>query len=123
MKEYRINLNEEEINILNKYLDEFLLKLLESGVMPSANILGIINDKNSDISLNVLNNFINKSVEKEINEIEDQQKKFNKYNTQINETINELKDLQTKAYTVNLNKCSECGMPMNLPLLLFLSWK
>ena len=118
-KEYRINLNEEEINILNKYLDEFLLKLLESGVMPSANILGIINDKNSDISLNVLDNFINKSVEKEINEIEDQQKKFNKYNTQINETINELKDLQTKAYTVNLNKCSECGMPMNLPFVSF----
>ena len=118
-KEFRKTLNEEEINELNKYLDEFLQKLLESGVMVSANILDIINEKNNDISLNILNNFINKALEKEINSIEEQKKKFNEYDRQLNETVKEIKDLKTKAYIINLNKCSDCGMPMNLPFICF----
>ena len=80
------------------------------------NILDIINEKNNDISLNILNNFLNKAIEKEINSIEEQKKK---YNEQLNEILGEITDLETKAYTVNLNKCSECGMPMNLPFVCF----
>jgi hypothetical protein len=118
-KEFRNNLKEEEINILNKYLDEFLQKLLESDIMISANILDLINEKNNDISLNILNNFLNKAIQKEINSIEEQQKRFNEYDKQLNETVKEIKDLKTKAYIIDLNKCSDCGMPMNLPFICF----
>ena len=118
-KEYRNNLSEEEKNKLNKFLDEFLVNLLDSGVMLSVNILDIIYEKNNDIPLNILNNFINKAIEKEENLIDEQKKKFDEYDKQINDVINEITDLETKAYIVNLNKCSECGMPMNLPFVCF----
>ena len=118
-KEYRINLNEEEICILNKYLEEFLLKLLESGAMLPINILDIINEKYNDISFNILNTFLNKAIEKEISSIEEQKKKYNEYDKQLNEILGEITDLETKAYIVNLNKCIECGMPMNLPFVCF----
>ena len=119
-KEYRDNLNEEETNKMNKYLEEFLDKLLDSGTMLSIDILDIINEKNSELTLNILNNFLNKAIDKEINSIEDQKKKYNnEYNKQLDDILNEITDLQTKAYIVNLNKCSECGMPMNLPFVCF----
>jgi len=118
-KELRNKLNEEEINILNKYLDEFLQKLLESGVMLSIEILDIINEKNNDMSLNILNNFLNKAIEKEYNSIEEQKNRYNDYDTKLNSIVNEITDLKTKAYIANLNKCSECGMPMNLPFVCF----
>ena len=53
-KDFRSNLNEEEITILNNYLEIFLEKLLDSGIMFSINILDIINEKNNDISLIIL---------------------------------------------------------------------
>ena len=118
-KEYRNNLSEEEKNNLNVFLDQFLLELLDSGVILSVNILDIIYEKNNDISFNILNNFINKSIEKEANLIDEQKNKFDEYDKQINDTINEITELETKAYIINLNKCSECSMPMNLPFVCF----
>ena len=118
-KESRNKLNEEEINLINKYLDEFLLKFLESGVVLASSILSIINEKNNELSLDVLNNFLNKAIEQETNLIEEQQKKYNKYNSQINDTEKEIKELNTEASVINLNKCSECLMPMNLPFVCF----
>ena len=118
-KEFRTNLNEEEINTLNKYLDEFLLKLLESEVMLSINILSIIYEKNKDIPLSLLSSFLNKSIEKEEKTIEEQKEKYNEYNSQLNQAVNEIKDLNTKAYNVEMNKCSECGMPLNIPFVVF----
>ena len=118
-KELRNNLNEEEINILNKYLDIFLLNLLETGIMLPVDILDIINEKNNDMPLSLLNNFLNKAIEKEMNSIEEQKEKYNEYNTKLNQVVDEITDLKTKAYTANLNKCAECGMPMNLPFVCF----
>ena len=118
-KELRKKLNNEEIEILNKYLKEFLQKLLESGVTLSINILDIINDKNNDIPLSILDDFLNKSMELEEKNVEEQKKKYDIYNTQLDDVTNELKDLKTKAYTVDLNKCSECGMPVSMPFVVF----
>lgn len=73
-KEIRKELKDEEINELNKYLQDFLLKLLDSGTMLSVDILDIINKKNSDFPLEILNDFINKSLDKEINSIEEHKK-------------------------------------------------
>ena len=118
-KEFRQSLNNEEIGTLNKYLKEFLQKLLESDAMLSIKILEIINEKNNDISLGILNDFFNKAIEMEDKCIEEQKKRYDDYNTQINDVTNEIKDLNTKAYTTDLNKCSECSMPMSLPFMIF----
>ena len=64
-KEYRENLNQEEIKILNTFLEKFLVKLLESEALIDLNILEIINDKNNDISLDLINKFLNKALEKQ----------------------------------------------------------
>jgi hypothetical protein len=63
-KELRNALNEEEIKQLNIFLEEFLNKLLESDTLIDLNILEIINDVNNDISLSLINNFLNKALEK-----------------------------------------------------------
>lgn len=118
-KEIRKNLNEEEITKLNKNFEEFLDKLLESGVILSTEILNIINEKNGDFPLSILNNFLNKAIEKEINSIEVQQKKFDEYDTKLNGIVNEITNLKTKAYVVDPNTCSECKMPINFPFIVF----
>ena len=87
--------------------------------MISIRILEIINEKNNDISLGLLNDFFNKAIELEDKCVEEQKKKYDDYNTQINDVTNEIKDLNTKAYTTDLNKCSECSMPMSLPFTIF----
>ena len=83
--------------------------------MPLIKFLNIINEKNNDISLNIINNFLIKAIEKEIDSIEEQKTKYNEYDIKLSQITNEITDLNTRAYTVNLNKCAECGMPMNLP--------
>ena len=118
-KEIRKELKDEEINELNKYLQDFLLKLLDSGTMLSVDILDIINKKNSDFPLEILNDFINKSLDNEINSIEEHKKKFDEYNPKINDIDKEITDLKTKAYIVNPDKCVECKMPINIPFFTF----
>ena len=118
-KEHRTNLNQEEIKILNTFLEKFLIKLLESEALIDLNILEIINDKNNDISLELINKFLNKALEKQYILISDQEKKYNEYDKEINETINEIKEMRTKAHLVDFNKCSECSLPLNLPFITF----
>ena len=118
-KEYRKNLNKEEIDILNNFLEEFLIKLLESETFIDLNILEIINDKNDDIPLSLINKFINKALEKQYISLSEQEKKFTEYDTQINSTTNEIKDIRTKAHLINFDKCCECSLPLNLPFIIF----
>ena len=118
-KEIRKNLNEEEINKLNKYFEEFLEKISESGVILITEILNIINEKNGDFPLRILNNFLSKAIEKELNSIEIQQKKFDEYDTKLNGIVNEITDLKTKAYVIDPNNCDECKMPINFPFIVF----
>ena len=118
-KEYRTNLNQEEIKILNTFLEKFLVKLLESEALIDLNILEIINDKNNDISLDLINKFLNKALEKQYLLISEQEKKYNEYDKEINETMNEIKEIRTKAHLIDFNKCSECSLPLNLPFITF----
>jgi len=118
-KEFRKNLRQEEIDILNNYLEEFLIKLLESEAFIDLNILEIINDKNGDIPLNLINKFINEALEKQYKLISEQEKKFNEYDTQINSTVDEIKNIKTKAIVINFDKCCECSLPINLPFIIF----
>ena len=119
-KEYRKDLNQEEINILNNYLEEFLIKLLDTEAFIDVNILDIINEKNDDISLFMINKFINKAFEKQYITLSEQEKNFKEYDTQINNTINEIKEIRTKGKLINFKDCSECSLPLNLPFISFM---
>ena len=119
-KEYRKDLNKEEINTLNNFLGEFLLKLLESETFIDLNILEIINDKNDDIPLSLIDKFISKALEKKYILLTEQEKKFDEYNTKINSTLNDIKEIRTKAYLIDYQKCCECSLPLNLPFITFM---
>ena len=118
-KELRNALNEEEIKQLNIFLEEFLNKLLESDTLIDLNILEIINDVNNDISLSLINNFLNKALEKHCSLLSEQEKKFQEYDKDINKTLDEIKDIRTKGYMFNFKKCSECSLPLDMPLISF----
>ena len=104
---------------MNKYLEIFLKGLFQSKIMNPINILDLIYEKNNDIPFYIINNLIVKSLENELNSIENEEKNYNEFDKKINETVNEIKELRTKAYTFNLIKCYECGLPIDLPSIGF----
>ena len=118
-KEYRKKLSKEEIILLNNILEEFLIKLLESETFVDLNILEIINEKNDEIPLSLLNKFIEKALEKHeiISKVEE--KSFKEYDNEVNKIINEIKEIKTKGYILNFKECSECSLPLNLPFISF----
>ena len=76
-KDFRKNLNKEEINIINQNLEKFLEKLLESKIIPPIKVLDIINEQNNEIPFQILNNFMSKSLKNDINKIEKELNNFN----------------------------------------------
>ena len=119
-KEFREKLNSEEINNLNIILEEFLIKLYESEILIDINILELINDKNNDIPLSLINKFLNKAFDKHFSLLTEQEKKYKEYDGQMYYIINEITDLRTKGYIINFKDCNECGLPLNLPFISFL---
>ena len=118
-KEFRKELNEEEKKQLNIFFEEFLMKLLESNTLIDLNILDIINDANNDIPLSLINNFLNKALEKHHSLLSDQKKKFQEYDKEINTTLDEITEIRTKGYLFNFKKCNECSLPLDMPLISF----
>ena len=110
---------EEELDEINKSLEIFLDKLLESKIMLSVNVLDIIYEKNNQIPFSILNNFMRKSLEYELESIEEEQLKFNDYDRKIKAVVNDIKELKTKAYTFNLIKCCECNNNIDIPSIAF----
>ena len=118
-KELRNKLNEEEKNQLNIFFEEFFNKLLESDTLIDLNILEIINDVNNDIPLSLINNFLNKAFDKHYLLLSDQEKKFQEYDKDINKTLDEITDIRTKGYKFDFKKCSDCSLPLDMPLISF----
>ena len=118
-KDNRKNLTKEETEKINNYLEIFLKGLFQSKIMNPINILDIIYEKNNDIPFYIINNLMIKSLENDINSIENEEKNYNEFDTKIEETVNEIKELKTKAYTFNLIKCCECRLPIELPTIVF----
>ena len=87
--------------------------------MASMNVLDIIYEQNDEIPFSILNNFISKSLENELNEIGEEENNFKEYDTKIDMTVNEIKELKTKAYTFNLAKCYECEGSIDFPSVAF----
>ena len=119
-KEFRQKLNDEEINNLNIFLEEFLIKLYESEILIDINILELINDKNNEIPLSLINKFLNKAFDKHFSLLNEQEKKYKDYDGQLYYIINEITDIRTKGYIINFKDCNECGLPLNLPFISFL---
>ena len=65
-KENRQNLDKLAIDKMDKNFEIFLEKLLDSKVMAPVNVLDIIYEKNNDIPFYIVNNFMSKSLDNEI---------------------------------------------------------
>ena len=118
-KELRKKMKPDEIDILNKYFQEFLIELLKSKIMPAIDVLDMINEQNCDISYNILNQFMRSTMEEEINSIEEKKNKYTEYDNNINNVCYSIKELKTKAKLFNISVCCECGGNVDLPYYAF----
>jgi len=118
-KDLRKGMKPNELKKLNQYVEEFLLELLESRIMPPVDVLDMINEQNCNLPYNILNEFMKKALSNELNSIEEKENYFNDYDNKIDTTCKSIKELKTKANVFNLNKCCECGSDIDLPYYAF----
>ena len=118
-KDLRQSMNAEEISTINDYLKQFLLKVLDENLMVPISVLQIINERNSDIPLEILNPFMEKALEKQIKSLEISSKNIDIYGNQINETNKKITELNTSALNLNLNICDECDMGISFPCVCY----
>lgn len=69
-KKLRAQLNESELDEINKYLKILLEIILQNNLLLPISVLNIINEKNSEIPVDILHFFIEKSIEKQLNNLE-----------------------------------------------------
>ena len=115
----REKMNEEEILRINEYLKKFLLKILEENLMAPISVIQIINERNNDLTLEIINPFMEKALEKQIESLENCTKNINIYENQVNETNKKITELNTNAITFNLNLCDECDMGLSFPCVCY----
>ena len=118
-KNLRENSNKEEIEKINDYLKKFLLKILEENLMLPISVLQIINERNNDISLEIINPFMEKALEKQVESLENSSKNIDMYTNQIDETNKKISELNTRATGFNLNLCDECDMGLSFPCVCY----
>ena len=111
--------NAEELGKINDYLKYFLLKILEENLMLPVSVLQIINERNSDIPLEIINPFLEKALEKQVESLENCSKNIDIYANQINETNKKISEFNTKAIYSNLNLCDECDMGLSFPCVCY----
>ena len=118
-KDLRKTLNKEEIKNLNKHLEEFLKELLNSKIMPAIDVLDMINEQNSDIEFNILKQFLNNTLNNELDSIENKKSIYNDYETKIENICGNIKEFKTKASIFNPNKCCICSNEIEIPYFAF----
>ena len=118
-KEVRRDMTEQEIESINEYFQKFLVAILSKKAMLPMNVLDIINEKNNEIPLDVLSNFIDNSLENEIQPLEEKVTNFEGYNSQIKSVNNKIKEIQTQASSFKLSKCEQCFMGITFPAVCF----
>ena len=109
----------EEIEKINDHLKKFLLKILEENLMMPVSVLQIIYERNSDLPLEIINPFIKKALEKQVESLEHCSKNIDSYANQINETNKKITELNTKAIYSNLYLCDECDMGLSFPCVCY----
>ena len=90
-------MDEKELETINNYLQQFLETILEKKAILSVNVLDIINEKNDTIPLNILRNFINVSLENEVEPLNKKVTDFEKSNNELKTINNKIKEIQTQA--------------------------
>ena len=115
----RNNLDEKETEKINNYLQIFLNSLLEKEAMLSVNVLDIINEKNDKIPLSILRNFIDTSLERELEPLNKKVESFEENNTQLKAINDKIKEIQTQATSFKLSKCEACFMGITFPAICF----
>ena len=118
-KSVRENMDENELEDINKNLQKFLDVILEKKAMLPVNILDIINEKNNEIPLNILRKFIDNSLEEEIKPLDVKVANFEGYNSQLKSVNNKIKEIQTQASSFKLSKCEICFMGITFPAICF----
>ena len=118
-KNVRNNFDEKETEKINNYLQIFLNSLLEKEAMLSVNVLDIINEKNDKIPLSILRNFIDTSLERELEPLNKKVESFEENNTQLKAINDKIKEIQTQATSFKLSKCEACFMGITFPAICF----
>ena len=118
-KNIRKNLDENELNNLNNYLQIFLDTILEEKTMLSVNVLDIINEKNDEIPVKILRKFINISLDNEVEPLNNKVSSFEQCNTKLKTINNKIKEIQTQATSFKLSKCETCFMEITFPAVCF----
>ena len=118
-KNLREKMNEEEINILNEYLKKFLGKILDDNLMFPISVLNIINEKNNELPIDIINFFIEKTILKQINNLELIEKNINNYTKEINDINIKKTKLNTEAMKLELEKCDKCPMDISFPFICY----
>ena len=75
-KKLRESMNQEEINKINEYLKQFLLKILQENLMVPITVLEIINERNNDLPMEIISPFMEKALEKQLESLEVSSKIF-----------------------------------------------
>ena len=118
-KEVRKNMDEQEIENINKYLEQFLDTILENKALLSVNVLDIINEKNDTIPLKILRKFINTSLDNEVKPLNEKVTSFEECNGELKTVNNKIKEIQTQASSFKLTKCETCFMGITFPAVCF----
>ena len=82
-------------------------------------VMQIINERNNDLPLEIINPFMEKALEKQIESLENCSKNINIYENQVNETNKKITELNTNAITFDLNLCDECDMGLSFPCVCY----
>ena len=118
-KSVRETMDEKELDTINEYLQKFLETILIKKAILPMNVLDIINEKNNEIPLDILRNFIDKSLEYEIEPLKEKVANFDGCNNQLKIVNNKIKEIQTQASSFKLSKCEQCFMGITFPAICF----
>ena len=87
--------------------------------MLPVSVLQIINERNNDLPIDIINPFMEKALEKQINYLDKSPKNIEAYSNQIKETNNGITVLNTNALSFSLNICDECDMGLSFPCVCY----
>ena len=118
-KKLRETMNEEETKKINEYLKKFLLKILQENLMMPLSVIEIINERNNDLPMEIINPFIQKALEKQLDSLEKSSKNIDTYTHEINDIDKKITQLNTNALSFTLNLCDECDMGISFPCVCY----
>ena len=119
LQDLKENIENDKDNSLKNNFLEYLSLILDNEIIPSIEILDIINGTNDEIPMELIKKFFLKIIEKENNNLVSNLVKSKEYEASIQEVHENIKNLKEKPINMNLTKCDECDMGIEFPIILF----